>query len=159
MCVCVCERERESVCVCVCVRERVCVCVCVRERECVCVCVQGVWEPSLRLSVSRICQVLSEMDQLEGAFRLQMVLRSVLFHSKHVCMYERFCCVCVCMCVCVCVCRLRVWFGKRSSLEKFQLINLSLFFAEIFSRIRTVPSIHSFYYNTHTLLSALLYIH
>ena len=65
-----------SVCVCVCVRER--------ERESVCVCMQGILEPSLRLSVSRICQVLCEMDQLEGAFRQQMVLRSVLFHSKHV---------------------------------------------------------------------------
>ena len=35
MCVCVCERERESVCVCVCERETVCVSVTV----CVCVCV------------------------------------------------------------------------------------------------------------------------
>lgn len=37
--------------------------------------VQGVTEPSLRLSVSRICQVLSEMEQIRDVFRKQIVVR------------------------------------------------------------------------------------
>jgi hypothetical protein len=67
----------------------------------------GITEPSLRLSACRLCQVLNDIDGLRGVFSTQIVLR------------------------------LKVWFEGRAAFEKEKLINLSLFFAETFSRIRT----------------------
>jgi hypothetical protein len=70
----------------------------------------AVTEPNLRLSVSRICQVLCDIEQIKSDFRIKLVHR------------------------------LKLRFDERASLEKDTLINLSLLFAELFSRIRMVKS-------------------
>lgn len=68
----------------------------------------GIMEPSLRLTVSKICQSLCEME----------VVRVDFMHLL--------------------LARLKVWYDKKTELEKEKLIELSFFYAEIFSRIRYI---------------------
>jgi hypothetical protein len=67
----------------------------------------GITEAGLCLSSSRICQVLNDMELLRGRFNLLLVAR------------------------------LQNWYRKRTTIEREQLVNFSLFFAEVYSRLRT----------------------